>query len=205
MKRSLFSLLIAAGLLSAGAVSAASNVSISIGDPGFYGRIDIGDAPPPRLIYTQPVIIERTPDYLREEPIYLRVPVGYQSNWRRHCRAYNACGRRVYFVQDTWYRDQYIPHYRQHHGRPRGRDFHREPMHGGGPRGDWHGNGRPGDHGNDHHDNRPGNGPGRPGGPGNGHGNGHDNGHDGRGDGRGHGGDNRGGGNDGRGGNDRQH
>jgi hypothetical protein len=27
--------------------------------PGVYGRIEIGNAPPPPLIYTQPVLIQR--------------------------------------------------------------------------------------------------------------------------------------------------
>ncbi len=33
-------------------------VSISVGQPGFYGRIDIGNAPPPVLVYPQPVVIQ---------------------------------------------------------------------------------------------------------------------------------------------------
>ena len=44
-------------------------VSVSIGQPGFYGRIDIGDYPypPPRVIYRQPRIVERV--YIEREPI----------------------------------------------------------------------------------------------------------------------------------------
>ncbi len=34
-------------------------VSINIGQPGFYGRIDIGNVPPPVVMYPQPVIIAR--------------------------------------------------------------------------------------------------------------------------------------------------
>jgi len=30
-------------------------VSVSVGQPGFYGRIDIGSAPRPELIYSQPL------------------------------------------------------------------------------------------------------------------------------------------------------
>jgi hypothetical protein len=106
--------------------TAQAQVSVNIGQPGFYGRIDIGGAPPPRLIYGQPVIVERGRDYMRRPPIYLRVPAGYQRNWKRHCRAYDACGQRVYFVQDSWYSQQYMPHYRRHHGGP-------PPRHHGGP------------------------------------------------------------------------
>lgn len=158
MKTSIKSLLLAVSLLGmAGAASAGTAVSVSIGDPNFFGRIDIGGAPPPRVIYTEPVIVERPRGYMERPPLYLRVPAGYQSNWRRHCRAYNACGQRVYFVQDTWYRDSYVPHYREHHGRP--------PMHHGRPpmhhddRRDHHDDRR--DHRDDRHDDRH---DGRPGG-----------------------------------------
>ena len=49
-------------------------VSVTIGQPGFYGRIDLGDAPPPVLIYRQPIAVEYVPYY--RPPIYLRVPPG---------------------------------------------------------------------------------------------------------------------------------
>ena len=46
-------LLLATALLSLPALASAQiGVSINIGEPGFYGRIDIGDYPRPRLIYT---------------------------------------------------------------------------------------------------------------------------------------------------------
>lgn len=41
---------------------AQTNVSISIGQPGFYGRIDLGDRAyygPPPVYVAEPVIIER--------------------------------------------------------------------------------------------------------------------------------------------------
>ena len=88
-------------------------VSVSIGQPGFYGRIDIRDAPRPRILYREPVVVERV--QVRTEPIYLRVPPGHARHWREHCREYNACGERVYFVQDAWYTDAYAPHYRERH------------------------------------------------------------------------------------------
>lgn len=111
-------LMIAASLLALTAPAMASDVgvSISIGQPGFYGRIDIGDFPPPRVIYAQPVIIERPGRYVQQQPIYLRVPPGHAKHWSKHCRAYNACGQQVYFVQDTWYTNEYAPRYRAYHG-----------------------------------------------------------------------------------------
>jgi hypothetical protein len=88
-------------------------VSISIGQPGFYGQIDIGDFPRPVLIDPRPVVIERVT--VRRDPIYLRVPPGHAKNWRRYCNRYDACGRPVYFVQDRWYQDVYAPRYRERH------------------------------------------------------------------------------------------
>lgn len=85
-------------------------VSISIGEPGFYGRIDIGDFPQPRLIYREPRVIQRT---VMREPIYLHVPPGHAKDWRKHCHKYDACGERVYFVQDSWYNEVYVPRYRE--------------------------------------------------------------------------------------------
>jgi hypothetical protein len=101
--------------MTAPAMAADVGVSINIGQPNFYGRIDIGDYPSPRVIYEQPVIVERPRHDRDQRPIYLRVPPGHQKNWSKHCRRYDACGQRVYFVQDTWYRDDYAPRYRAQH------------------------------------------------------------------------------------------
>lgn len=67
--------------------------------PGVYGRIEIGNAPPPALIYAQPVIIQRPPVMVQQAPLYLHVPPGHAKNWSKHCRRYNACGQPVYFVR----------------------------------------------------------------------------------------------------------
>ena len=67
--------------------------------PGVYGRIDIGNAPPPPLVYAQPVIIQRAPVYVQQQPLYLHVPPGHAKKWSRHCARYNACNRPVYFVK----------------------------------------------------------------------------------------------------------
>ena len=112
-----FKTLFAALLLTATAVTTAPasaaadvGVSINIGQPGFYGRIDIDNAPRPRIIYRDPVIIERRT--IIEAPYYLRVPPGHRKNWRRYCRRYDACGRPVYFVDNAWYNSVYVPYYR---------------------------------------------------------------------------------------------
>lgn len=115
MKRFLLSAVIAAATLTAPASAADVGVSISVGQPGFYGQIDIGDFPQPRVIYAQPRIIQRGV-LLDRPPVYLRVPRSHARNWKRHCREYHACGERVYFVRDDWYEREYVPRYRERHG-----------------------------------------------------------------------------------------
>jgi hypothetical protein len=110
-------LLIAALLVSAATGAMAQNVGVDvhIGGPGYYGTIQLGDFGRPPVIYQEPMIIERQVRYVGE-PLYLRVPPGHAKKWAKHCQAYNACGRPVYFVQDSWYNNTYAPHYRQSHG-----------------------------------------------------------------------------------------
>ncbi len=103
-------------LITCGAAYAADvGVSISIGQPGFYGRIDIGDYPypVPRVIYSRPIIVHRHVDVY--EPIYLRVPPGHAKRWSHYCGRYDACDYPVYFVQDSWYHNEYVPVYRERH------------------------------------------------------------------------------------------
>ncbi|WP_028451022.1 hypothetical protein [Chitinilyticum aquatile] len=114
--------ILAAVLLCAGVGAAAADVgvSVNIGDPNFYGRITIGNYPPPQLIYPQPVVIMQPRAYY--EPLYLRVPPGHARNWGRYCGRYSACGRPVYFVRDSWYRNVYAPRYRSEHWQRHGHD-----------------------------------------------------------------------------------
>ncbi|AKU21506.1 hypothetical protein [Massilia sp. NR 4-1] len=141
-------LILAASLLAAvSAVPAAAadvGVSINIGQPGFYGRIDIGNMPPPPVLYAQPVIIQRPVRVIRE-PLYLRVPPGHAKHWSKHCGRYNACGRQVYFVRDDWYLNDYAPRYRNEHHHEYREERHHEPEHG---HGHGHGHGK----GHDKHD-----------------------------------------------------
>jgi len=111
-------------------------VSVSVNQPGLYGRIDIGRAPvPPVLIYPQPVVIVPGPVAVQAPPpIYLHVPPGHARDWRRHCRRYNACGQPVYFVQEDWYQRHYHRHDdrgwdRDHRGDEH-RDDHRDDRRG---------------------------------------------------------------------------
>lgn len=120
--------LIVAALVTIAVPALASDVgvAVSVGQPGFYGRIDIGNYPQPRLIYPAPVMVQPMPMGMAPQPIYLRAPPGHRKNWRKHCRKYGACGQPVYFVQDSWYNNVYVPGYREH-GR-----FQREKMDGRG-------------------------------------------------------------------------
>lgn len=93
-------------------------VSVNIGQPGFYGRIDMGNYPQPQLIYPAPVMIQPMPMGMAPQPIYLRVPPGHRKNWRKHCQRYGACGQPVYFVRDNWYNNVYVPSYRAHGNYP---------------------------------------------------------------------------------------
>ncbi len=90
-------------------------ISLNIGAPDFFGRIDIEGAPPPVLLSSRPIVIERPSVDVEVEPLYLHVPETESRDWRHYCNRYNACGRPVYFVKDRWYRQVYAPHYRSHH------------------------------------------------------------------------------------------
>lgn len=107
------------------AVAATIDVNINIGQPGYYGPLDISDFGRPRLIYQEPRIIHRVS--VPREPIYLHVPPGHAKNWRKHCGKYNACGERVYFVQDSWYNREYVPRYQAKH--KHGHDAHHDTRH----------------------------------------------------------------------------
>ena len=111
-------LLVATLAIASSAALAQTSVGVSIGinQPGVYGRVDIGNAPPP-VVYAQPVIAMPVPVHVRPEPpLYLYVPPGHQKNWRKHCARYEACGRQVYFVQERWVRERYEDSRRHDHG-----------------------------------------------------------------------------------------
>lgn len=130
------------------ALAADVGVSISVGQPGFYGRLDIGGFPPPQVVYNQPVIVERA--QVQGPPLYLRVPPGHARHWAKHCREYNACGERVYFVKDGWYNQQYVPRYREQHRDRRDERQERQDDN----RGNREGRGENHDHGHGHERNR---------------------------------------------------
>ena len=111
MNRSTTLLLLAALACAAAPSFAQVGVSVEVHQPGVYGRIDIGQQPPP-VVYAQPIII--APVHQRREPMYLYVPPGHQKKWDKHCAKYNACDRPVYFVREDWVQQRYD----EAHGHP---------------------------------------------------------------------------------------
>ena len=95
------------------AYAADTNVRVIISSdvrPGVYGRVDLGGAPPPPVVYERPMVIMREPHPAPVQPVYLHVPPGHAKDWKKHCRDYGACGVPVYFVQDQWYGQHVRPH-----------------------------------------------------------------------------------------------
>jgi hypothetical protein len=118
MKHFLFTIMII--LIASSANGADVGVSVSVGQPGFYGRIDIGNYPRPEVVYAQPVVVQPAPVGVVYQPVYLHVPPGHEKHWSKHCAKYNACGRPVYFVRDNWYNKVYVPEYQARHGKEHG-------------------------------------------------------------------------------------
>ncbi|MFZ6847242.1 hypothetical protein [Undibacterium sp. RuRC25W] len=164
MKKLILAALVAGALFSASAGFAQGvNVSVSVGEPGFYGQIDIGHVSPPAVVYAQPVIVGQPAVGYVTEPLYLRVPPEHFRHWKRYCDYYHACGRRVYFVQDNWYSRVYAPQYREHAHEwypERGHEHYEErgrQDHDNGRRDDRHDDrhdDRRGEHHEDRHDGR---------------------------------------------------
>ena len=116
MKQYLLAVALAATIFPAQAADV--GVSVSVGQPGFYGHIEIGDFPRPQLVYSKPVIIQQSVGVVRQ-PVYMHVPPGHQKKWSKHCHKYNACGQPVYFVSNSWYNNEYVPLYSKKHGNDR--------------------------------------------------------------------------------------
>lgn len=143
--------LVAAVPVGLSAHAAEVGVSISVSQPGVYGRIDIGRFSQPQLVVWQPVVVYQParPVAVRE-PVYMWVPPGHRKNWRKHCGAYGACGVPVYFVRDDWYGQQIRPRAdgrRGHEWRDDRRDFRQDRRH------EWRDD-RRGDRRDDRYDNR---------------------------------------------------
>lgn len=118
---------VTAATVAATAQAADVRASASVDLDGFFGRIDIGGLPPPVLVNSQAVVI-RQPAHAARQPIYLRVPPEHARNWARNCHRYLACDQPVYFVQEGWYRDTYVPAHRRHVGPGRAMPVRVQPV-----------------------------------------------------------------------------
>lgn len=126
-------MVIVAALACAAAASAAAQ-SVSINAvisgqvvPGVYGQVVLGNAPPPPVVYAQPVLVQSVPVVVGAppvEPIYLHVPPGHARHWSQHCQEYHACNRPVYFVKSAEYEPGYHGHEEHGHGHGHGHGHH---------------------------------------------------------------------------------
>lgn len=99
----------AAGLLlgtalAAGAVAAPADYRNTTAGgplrPGVYGRIAIKEqAPPPPVIYPQPMVASDSLVAARARAVYLYVPPGQVRKWKQHCAKWSACDEPVLFVR----------------------------------------------------------------------------------------------------------
>jgi hypothetical protein len=123
-----FRFLAAAALVAGTAAPASAAVDVGVGvtirEPGVYGRIEIGNMPPPPVLYPQPVIIAQPRVVVAQpvQPMYLYVPPGHAKKWGKHCHKYNACARPVYFVQENWVNERWEhAHQGKGHGKHKGK------------------------------------------------------------------------------------
>src|SRR5258705_13921606 len=101
---------IAAALLAIASTAQAADTNVRViiqsdVKPGVYGRVEVGTAPPPPLVYERPVVASPAQRPTGAPPIYLHVPPGHAKNWSKHCHKDNACSQPVYFV----FSDEYKP------------------------------------------------------------------------------------------------
>jgi len=118
--KNLFALALAAAALSPAVAQTSVGVSIGINQPGVYGQINIGNLPPPPVVYAQPIIYAPPRVAVVQQPVYLYVPPGHQKNWGKYCAKYQACGQPVYFVQESWVRERYESEGHHGHGNGKG-------------------------------------------------------------------------------------
>jgi hypothetical protein len=146
MRKLIFGLLLSLGAATPVAVQAGDlNIGVVISgevQPGVYGQVELGNRPPPPVVYERPRVIRVDPRH-HYDPVYLHVPPGHARNWGKFCGRYNACNRPVYFVKSAEYEPNY---HRDHdHGRDEGR--HDDRGHDDHDRDDHdHDHGKHGDH-----------------------------------------------------------
>ena len=106
MKRLLF-----AAALAATTVPALANdvgVSISIGQPSIYGRIDLGGYPQPQIIDPQPRVMFRAA--MSRPPTYMHVPPALRKTGARTAVLTTPVENGSIF-QNNWYERNYVSRY----------------------------------------------------------------------------------------------
>jgi hypothetical protein len=88
--------------------------------PGVYGQINVGNAPPPPVIYPQPTVGGSA--VYGAPPMYVYAPIEETQNWGYFCGKYRACGMPVFFIQ---YEERH-PYWTRYH------ESYRTPFMGGG-------------------------------------------------------------------------
>ena len=90
-------------LAAAGALASSDYRNVTTGQPlrpGIYGRIAVqAKAPPPPVIYPQPVIASQALVPENAQPVYLYVPPGQVRKWKQNCARWHACDEPVLFVR----------------------------------------------------------------------------------------------------------
>jgi hypothetical protein len=102
-------------VVTATALGAESGATLKPGQPGYYGRIEIGDVPHPDLISFKPLVIRPASGATR--PVYMHVPAAQVKDWAKHCGKYQACDQSVFFVKTQWYNTVYVPYHRERQAR----------------------------------------------------------------------------------------
>lgn len=99
--RRLLGTTLALAALGLGTAHAQSYVNVTVGGvfaPGVYGQVTMGNAPPPPVYNTRPVVVT-APVVVNAPVVYMHVPDEHRHHWSHYCGRYNACGRPVQFVQ----------------------------------------------------------------------------------------------------------
>jgi hypothetical protein len=113
MRRVCFAILSIAASFSV--LGANEGATLKPGQPGYFGRIDIGDVPHPDLVSFKPVVIKPVSGATR--PMYMHVPAAQAKDWAKHCGKYKACDQNVFFVKTQWYNSVYVPFHRDRQAR----------------------------------------------------------------------------------------
>ena len=116
--------LIAAAMLAGASLAAQATdvgVSVSIGEPFFYGRIDINNYPKPRPDLPGAGRDPACAGGRQYAPTYLRVPPGHAKDWRKHCGNTTPAAARCTSCRTTGTTTLMHSQYNEKHGKGNGK------------------------------------------------------------------------------------